>query len=139
MEDEEGVVVGGDAVVAFEAAAEAAVEDDLFALWPEEAADGGHEGAAGAGAVAHALGVDVAGVEAEGAVVAVAAAADRGADEGFAVAAFERFGAVGEAGLLAAVAVEAGPVVEAGFFRAAAAVTAGAGAGHVGTPGNVVA
>jgi len=134
LEDEEGVVIGGDAVVALKAASEAAVEDDLFALGAEEATDGGHEGAAAAGAVAHPGVVDMAGVEAEGAMVAVAAAADRGADERLAVAAFEGFGAVGEARLVAAIAVGPGAVVEAGFGSAPAAMGPGvlgvAGTGH---------
>jgi hypothetical protein len=62
------------------------MHEHVLAVGTLERADGGHHPAAGAGAVAGALGVDVAGVEAVGAVVAVMSAAGERADEAMAVA-----------------------------------------------------
>ena len=68
------VVVGGDAVVPLESAAEAAVDEDLLAVGPGEDADRGHARAAVAGSVAGCAPVDVKRMQAPGAVVAVATA-----------------------------------------------------------------
>jgi hypothetical protein len=83
------VVVGGDAVVALLAAAEAAVDEHGLAAGAVEAADGGHLRAAGAGAVAGATVVHMPRVQAERAVVAVFAAEHGRADQDAAVAAAE--------------------------------------------------
>ena len=65
------------------------MHEHVLAVGALERADGGHHPAAGAGAVAGAFGVDVAGVEAVGAVVAVMSAAGQRADKSLAVAAGE--------------------------------------------------
>jgi hypothetical protein len=71
------VVVGAEPVEALEAAALTAMDEHVLAIRTLERADGGHHPAAGAGAVAGAFGVYVAGVEAIGAVVAVMSAAEQ--------------------------------------------------------------
>ena len=67
------IVVGGDAVVPFEAAAEASMHDGVLALGARKRADGRHGPAAVARSIAGRLAVDVARVEALRAVVAVLA------------------------------------------------------------------
>ncbi len=88
-EDEVKVVVGGDAVKALEATAEAEMDDNVLAVGALEGTDGLHERATGPGAVAGAAVIHVAGVEAEWAVVAVVAATGQWPDEFVAVAALE--------------------------------------------------
>jgi hypothetical protein len=83
------VVVGGDAVVALQATAEAAVDEHRFAAEAVEAADGGHLRAAGAGAVAGATVIHMPRVQAKRAVVAVPPAEHGRADQGATVAAAE--------------------------------------------------
>ena len=58
-EHEIEVIVGGDAAVALEAAAEAAVHDHVLALRPREGADGCHGAVAVAGAISRGTGVDM--------------------------------------------------------------------------------
>lgn len=65
------------------------MHENMLAVEALERADGGHHPAARVGAVAGALGVDMAGVEAIGAVVAVMSAAGQRADKAMAVAAGE--------------------------------------------------
>lgn len=65
------------------------MDDDMLTVGALESADGLHERATGAGAVAGTAVVHVARVEAERAVVAMVATAGQWADEFVAVAAFE--------------------------------------------------
>ncbi len=88
--EQEHIVVGGEAVVALEAAAEAAMDEHRLAVGPCEARDGDHLRIAVARAVAGAATVHMARTEAERAVIAVLTAADRWPDEGAAMDTFER-------------------------------------------------
>jgi hypothetical protein len=90
----EEIVVGGDAVVAFDAAAETQVEQYLFAFAAIEDADRSHQGTTTTCAVARLSVVDVPGVETERTVVAVTATGHGRADERFAMAALERLATV---------------------------------------------
>src|SRR5262249_22491119 len=62
------------------------MHEHVLAIGALECADGSHHSATGAGAVAGAFRVDVAGVEAIGAVVAVMSTAGQRADEAMAMA-----------------------------------------------------
>src|SRR4051812_17320376 len=86
----EHIVVRGEAIRAHKATAEAAMSDHRLAVRTDESTDGCHLRAAGTGTVARPLVIDVAGIEAQGTVIAVPAAAHRRADEGAAVHALER-------------------------------------------------
>lgn len=94
MQDEQ-TVIGGEPVVTLEAAAQAALDDDLFALGPAERRDGFHQPSAGAGSVAHPSVVDVETVEAVGTMVAMMATGHSRADPLAAVAADEGVSLVG--------------------------------------------
>lgn len=98
-QDQGKVVVRGDPVMALEATAQAAVDEDVLALWPGESADRSHEPAAITRAIAGGPPVDVARVEADRAMVAMSTAARRRADQGTAVSAAKLFAAGGPAPL----------------------------------------
>lgn len=93
--DQHRVVVGGEAVRVFLAAAEAAVQKHLLAITAGEDADRLHQGVALAAPVAGHGVVDVPRVEAVRAMVAMAPARQRRADELLAVAALERLVGLG--------------------------------------------
>lgn len=82
------IVIGGDAVEALEVAAQAAVHQDILAVWSLEIANRGHSAAASARTISFAH-IDMARVEAEGAVVAMMPTRRQGADETTAIAALE--------------------------------------------------
>ncbi len=103
------------------------MDDDMLAVGTLEGADGLHERAAGAGAVAGASVIDVARVEAERAVVAVVAATGQWADEFVAVAALE---ALVEGVAFAAPWIAHGRLVQRHAVGAGAALLA-SGAAHV--------
>ncbi len=89
-EQQDRIVVRGHPVRALLTAAEAAVQDQLLAVAALDDADWRHQRAAVAAPVAGSLAVDVPRGEAHRAVIAMAAASDRRADEGPTAATLER-------------------------------------------------
>ena len=84
------VVVGGNPVLALDAAAVAAMDHHLLAIRPKRDADGRHQRPARARPIPRPPQIDVAGGQAQGTVIAVPAAGDGRPHEGAAAAAFER-------------------------------------------------
>lgn len=89
--DGDDIVVSGDPVMSLEATAEAPMHEHLLAVGASEGADGLHARAAVTRPVPGHAAVDVEGVEAPGAMVAMAPAIPRLSDERAAVTATERF------------------------------------------------
>lgn len=85
------IVVGGDAVEAFQSARQAAMDEHIFTVWSLEAADGFHAAPAGADPIARSPVIDMTREQAIGAVIAVMRAIGRRADKTMAVPAFEHF------------------------------------------------
>jgi hypothetical protein len=79
------VVVGRHSIVTLEAAGQTAMDEHLLSVRTAEQADGGHLAPARAGAVARDAPVDVPGMEAQRAVVAVVPPPGERADEGLAL------------------------------------------------------
>jgi len=86
------VVVGGDAVEALKTAAQTAMDEHMLAVGPLEGADGFHQPTTGASAISRCRGVDVARVEAEGAMVAVVTTTRQRANKAAAVPTGEAVG-----------------------------------------------
>jgi len=83
------VVIGGNPILTLNAAAVAAMDHQLLAIRPKRYANRWHQRPAGARAISRPPQIDVAGGQAQGAVIAVAATKDRRPHEGPAAAAFE--------------------------------------------------
>jgi len=91
----EWVVVSRNAVAALDAAAVAAVHDDLLPLRFEEGSDRRHQGPARTRPIAGTTRIDVARGQAERAMIPVGSTGDGWADKGAAATAFERLPAIG--------------------------------------------
>jgi hypothetical protein len=91
------VVVCRHTAVTFQSTTETAVHDDLFSFRPVERADRRHQRTTFAAAISRPAVVDMPGIEAEWAMVAMPSARNGRSDKRAAMAAFERFRAIGEA------------------------------------------
>jgi hypothetical protein len=98
MEQRHRIVISGNPVVSLNPAAGALVQNHLLAIWLKERANGGHDRATIALAIAWVRSIDVTGMQALRTVIAMLASRYRGANKRTAFPAFELFRSVRLAG-----------------------------------------